>query len=529
MFDTIEDLEKALQAMFIKNIGIYFGCSAGHYDYLPTLSCFSKEEITELVNYIDDNIGKDLSENISAQEAGDVAKRMICYSSYIGMAIAHIVSRGDRIRLSEIRNKFFSINMPSGCLPNQVIRFIGKDIESHKAKEINKLFNIITGNAFSYIYQSQDSSKSYLILRGEATMKMAMKAGYNFYFRDKGIIKGHDADEDQKIIDRLGLCGIDQENQSEERIGQIEKYGALMLKALDENQRQEAYSKLEEIEEVFPEAGVALGQYYFEMNRQTARRHFKIAADAHIHEGEWGYAGTIIHSSVPRKDIANDVEWEKYCLRAAEGGCPDAANEMGNICNRRGCIVEAAYWYGMAYFLEHPQGLIGVKGILQKWLEAGKPEDYKAGTDHYTNERHQAAVLFLKGMSDKPEFEKMERLYLRGEVLAGLFYGYLFQKGNANDYAYDAYNMLLLEDCPHPHIMRCCADMLASGTGTEKDVDEAFRLYTRAAKEGNAPSMYALGQKAMKEGNKDLAAGWFGMAYVRGYDLAGESLATLIE
>ncbi len=542
MFETLEELEKVLHEMYIKNISSYFGCSAGHYDYLPTLSCFSEKDIDDLIFAIMNHTEKETPENISQQEAIDMIRAMIRNASFIGMALAHMLARDGKANLSFFSDKFFSSFMLSHELSNHVLGFIGVDIHSSDSTDLKKLFWGCSGNAHQYISRAQELTTDKVRQRSEVAVGLSVKAGYNLYFRKRGYLQGNDADEDQKKLDLLLIEGFGDKSamvdisgnkeslsDDERKNTLVRRYGALMLKTLDVNTREAAYTEMEKLEVDFPEAGVALGQYYFNIDRQKARYHFKFAADVNIHEGEWGYAGTIIHSSVPRKDIANDVEWEKYCLRAAEGGCSDAANEMGNICNRRGCIVEAAYWYGMAYFLEHPQGLLGVKGILQKWLEAGKPEDYKAGTDHYTNERHQAAVLFLKGMSDKPEFEKMERLYLRGEVLAGLFYGYFFQKGNANEYAYDAYNMLLLEDCPHPHVMRCCADMLASGTGTEKNVDEAFRLYTKAAKEGNAPSMYALGQKAKEEGNNDLAAGWFGMAYVRGYDLAGENLAALVK
>lgn len=309
----------------------------------------------------------------------------------------------------------------------------------------------------------------------------------------------------------------------------MRQYGKLMLKMLDKDKRSAAYAEMEKLETQFPEAGVIVGQYYQGTDLEKAQKHYKVAADAHIHEGEWGYAGTLPHSHISVQTNNNDAEWELYCLRAANGGCPDAANEMGNICNRRECIAEAAYWYAMAYFLEHPQGLISVKGILQKWINAGKPDGYKAGTSSYTRKRHAAAIAFLKSMTNVNMLNELMTLCLDGETLAGLTAAYFFEQSNEDGLAYKAYNALSLSDHPHPHVLRCCADMMISGKGTERDVHEALKLYEKSAKGGNAVAMYVMGQKALKDGDLSLAACWFGMAYSRGYELAEKSLIQISE
>ena len=305
--------------------------------------------------------------------------------------------------------------------------------------------------------------------------------------------------------------------------------GSSILASLNPDKREGIYLGLESFEKYYPEVGILIGQYYQGSDLKKAREHYKIAADAHIGEGEWGYAGTISHSYIPVQTNSNDVEWEMYCLRAAENGCPDAANEIGNICHRRECIAEAAYWYAMAYFLEHPQGLAGVTGMIQEWVAAGKPEGYKAGTSNYTKQRHEAAIAFLKSMTNVNTLDELMTLCMAGETLAGLTAAYFFEQAKHDDMAFKAYNMLVMSDKPHPHALRCCADMMISGKGTEKDVEGALKLYEQSAKGGNAVAMYVMGQKAVKEGDTKLAACWFGMAYARGYELAGESLMHISE
>jgi len=79
------------------------------------------------------------------------------------------------------------------------------------------------------------------------------------------------------------------------------------------------------------------------------------------------------------------------------------------------------------------------------------------------------------------------------------------------------------------YALRCYADMLLAGKGTEKDMEAAFRMYEQAARNGNATAMFVMGQKAVKDGDKDLAACWFGQAYSRGFEMAGEWLSKLAE
>ena len=114
---------------------------------------------------------------------------------------------------------------------------------------------------------------------------------------------------------------------------------------------------------------------------------------------------------------------------------------------------------------------------------------------------------------------------LGGENLAGFILAKILEQHHHDDMAYDVYNALAYGK--HPYALRCYADMNLNGKGTARDVNGAFRMYELSAKGGNAEAMFAMGQKAVKEGDKYLAACWFGQAYVRGMDMAGEWLTRL--
>ena len=121
--------------------------------------------------------------------------------------------------------------------------------------------------------------------------------------------------------------------------------------------------------------------------------------------------------------------------------------------------------------------------------------------------------------------DELMTLTLAGENLAGFILGRIMEQGKHDDMAYTVYNALAFEN--HPYALRCYADMLLAGKGTKRDVEAAFRFFEQSAKGGNAVAMFAMGQKAAKAGDKYLAAAWFGMAYDRGMDMAGEWLEKL--
>lgn len=306
------------------------------------------------------------------------------------------------------------------------------------------------------------------------------------------------------------------------------EYGRLFLLLLDEETRGQGYSELEKLESRFPEAGIVVGQYYQGYDPEKAKKHFKVAADAGIAEGQWGYSQLLRHSYVLDLSNPGDQEYLKYCLAAAEGGSPDAANEVGNICHRLEFYVEATYWYGMAFALEHPCGTAGVRGITKEWRKKGISKDYAAHLEGFTDDRFDTALILFRmfnGTSDADDMDKLMTLNLGGENLAGFILAKIMEQNNQDDMAYTIYNSLSFGK--HPYALRCYADMLLNGKGTERDIEAAFRMYKLAAEGGNVVAMFAMGQKAMKEKDPLMAASWFGQAYVRGMDMAADWLGKL--
>lgn len=313
-------------------------------------------------------------------------------------------------------------------------------------------------------------------------------------------------------------------------IENMRRYGKLMLLLLDPDTREAGYAAMAKMENEFPEAGISLGQYYYGSDQEKAKKHFGIAADAGIAEGQWSYSQLLPHSDVLDLSDTDDKEYLKYCLAAAEGGCPDAANEMGNICHRKEFYAESTYWYGMAYSLEHPSGMVSLRGITKEWATRGKSKAYAPHIEGFTEDRHETTLLLYKMFNQSLEVEDMDKLMklaLGGENLAGFIIAKVFEQHQHDDMAYKVYNALAFEN--HPYALRCYADMLLAGKGTEKDIEAAFRMYEKAALGGNATAMFAMGQKASKAGDKNLAACWFGMALGRGMEMAGEWLSKLAE
>ena len=305
-------------------------------------------------------------------------------------------------------------------------------------------------------------------------------------------------------------------------------FGSIYLTLLNPSTRERGYAELEKMESRFPEAAVTLGQYYQGSNPERAKRHFKIAADAGIAEGQWGYSQMLPHPHVLDLNNEKDKEYLKYCLAAAEGGSPDAANEMGNICHRKDFYEESTYWYGMAYALEHPQGMVSLRGITKEWAQQGIVKEFVPHLEGFSDDRHKTSLLLYKMFNqslDVKDMDELMTLALAGENLAGFILARIMEQGNHDDMAYTIYNALSFEN--HPYALRCYADMLLAGKGTARDVEKAFNMFEESARGGNEAAMFAMGQKAAKDGDKYLAAAWFGMAYNRGMDMAGEWLSGL--
>lgn len=313
-------------------------------------------------------------------------------------------------------------------------------------------------------------------------------------------------------------------------IEDMQRFGKYMLLLLDPDTREAGYDAMKKMEDGFPEASIILGQYYNGINVEEAKKHFRKAAEKGIAEAQWSYSQLLPHSHILDFSDAQDKEYLKYCLAAAEGGCSDAANEMGNICHRKEYYEESTYWYGMAYCLEHPSGMLSMRGITKEWQQKGVSKVFQAHLEGFTEERRATALLIYE-MFTHPLSEKiiddLMILALKGENLAGFIAAKIYEEHNNDDMAYKVYNALAFEY--HPYALRCYADMLMAGKGTERDVGAALRIYEKAAKGGNTVAMFVMGQKAVKDGDKYLAACWFGQAYSRGFEMAGDWLSKLAD
>lgn len=308
------------------------------------------------------------------------------------------------------------------------------------------------------------------------------------------------------------------------------EYGRQYMKLFDENTRDEGYKALEKLESSFPEAGIVVGQRYLAVDPKQAYKHFEVAANAGIAEGYWGAATCLDHSFIPDPTDSNDVLWEKYCLAAAERGCADAANELGNICHRKNCHAEAMYWYHMAFFLEQPDSPSSIAGTMSSWVREGCPEDYRPGTKNYTKERHETALIILKIVSGEEQdlyIHRLLNLALNGDELAGFYLASLYENEGNNEMAFKIYNALAFRE--HVHSLRCFGDFKAIGRGTLQNIPEALKYYEKAADKGDPVAMFIMGQNALNDNNINIAAYWLGAAYSRGYENAGELLARSME
>lgn len=77
------------------------------------------------------------------------------------------------------------------------------------------------------------------------------------------------------------------------------------------------------------------------------------------------------------------------------------------------------------------------------------------------------------------------------------------------------YNALAFEN--DAHAVKCYADMLATGKGVERDMQNAVRFYSLAAEPGERSAMFVV-DEFTKGQNKNLVAYWYGVSHTRGYE-----------
>lgn len=314
-----------------------------------------------------------------------------------------------------------------------------------------------------------------------------------------------------------------QPSQAKPSMSLQERYGKASLKGYKTGKWSEAMVEFQKLEdEGFGEASIALGQYAQMNDKAKALAHFRKAAAKGVAEGAWGCAAIIGHAY--QADINGvDKEWYKYCLQAAQGGCCDAMNELGNMYNRINDYLGAFYWYQMAAYYEHPQGYNAVGGTLAKYMSAGKPA-IASTIDGVCPKDVKNAISIFRCMTqqdklDQPRMDAFMQAAMEDDnEIMGLFIGHFFEDtvkmdGNAKmGYQLAAHNNSIMG-------MKCLADMQAYGKGCERNMQAAAGWYQGASERCEKTACFIMGE-FMRKQNPDLAAYYYAVALRRGYDPA---------
>ena len=301
-----------------------------------------------------------------------------------------------------------------------------------------------------------------------------------------------------------------------------ERYGKASLRAYKTGNWSEAIEEFRKLEdEGLGEASVALGQYVQISDKSKALAHFRKAAAKGVAEGAWGCAAILNH--VYQADINGvDKEWYRYCLQAAQGGCCDAMNELGNMYNRRNDYLGAFYWYQMAAFYEHPQALYAVSGTIDKYKAAGRPKVASTIDGVHPNDVKNAISIFrCITQQDKLDQTRMDNFLSEAmndnNEIVGLFIGQFFENikmdGNAKlGYQLAAHNNSIMG-------MKFFADMQAFGRGCERNLKNAYGWYKAAADAGEKTACFIMGE-FLRKPSPHLAAYYYAVSYRRGYEPA---------
>lgn len=310
--------------------------------------------------------------------------------------------------------------------------------------------------------------------------------------------------------------------QSASQLSQEERYGKASLMVYKTDFSKETIDEFMKLEdEGFTEASIALGQFAQAFDDNVAFAHFKKAADAGSAEGAWSCAAIIGHSKNP--DFwGKDKEWYDFCLKAAKGGCCDAMNELGNAYNRKDDYLAAFYWYNMATWYEHPEGVYGVEGTLDKWSKSDKPALSESINGVSRVEVGAAKYAFRVSIGEEQltpqKVNELMILCLVGSEFMPLFLGHFFEDVIKSDKLAKTYYQV----AGHNHSimgMKCIGDMLAYGKGCTQDMDKAYSWFRAAANADEKTACFIMGEY-YRMSNKYLAAYWYAKAARRGYDAA---------
>ena len=430
-------------------------------------------------------------------------------------AIKVWLSNASRMQITAaccIGNAYESLNV-SYAVARIVEAYEGPEKEEELKKIARMIADTYSYGPFNQIYEDFKTFDLYYIphlqVNGPA-------------FRDT-LPKAEDASDSKKEPDKPSsdkrTLSDDNKSQSAMGLNKEELYGKAWLLLARQNRQAEGLQIMRELDQAgFIEGTIALSM--FTMDKSEKMQLVKKAADAGNSEGEWEYCALLPHSYCPDPQNPADAEWEKYCLAAAEGGCADAMNEMGNIFNRRKHYTESMYWYAMANANGQKDGALSMSGIAKKWTDSGKNRDFIPGSPRFNKARHACAIAYLEIHSESDISVHMHdiiKFSVTGEPIAAYLAGDIYEAQGNDKMAYTAYNAVAFTEDPHG--LKCLADMLITGRGVEEDVKAAMKLYAMAAEKGERSAMFIMGE-FNRETNRNIAAYWYGMAHTRGFEHA---------
>ncbi len=312
-------------------------------------------------------------------------------------------------------------------------------------------------------------------------------------------------------------------NQDTSSLALEERYGKASLVGYKTGKWDKAMVEFQKLEnEGLAEASIALGQLAQMTDRKKALEHFRKAAAKGSAEGAWSVAAILGHSYKAEIN-GKDKEWYKYCLQAAQGGCCDAMNELGNLYNRIDDYLGAYYWYQMASYYEHPQALNALNGTLSKYIAAGKPK-LVAKIDGVRPKDVQNTISIIRVLTKQDSFDNERMKEFRtlamdddNEIMC-LFLGHFFEDIAKMDsdakigYQLAAHNNSIIG-------MKCLADMLMLGKGCDRNVELALDWYIEAADKDEKSACFIMGELSRKK-NPNMAAYYYAKAFRRGYEAA---------
>lgn len=312
---------------------------------------------------------------------------------------------------------------------------------------------------------------------------------------------------------------------------QDRKYGQAILHTMSPDAREKGYEELKQLEdEDYPEAGVALGQYYLNRDKAKARKYFEFAAEFDIGEGFWGLARTIKRSSLLNLDSVADKRWFRCVEEAANRSSLAAMMELAHAYQELNSYCGAAYWYQKAKLYGQEDAGFQLEVLVELWKSANCPSEPAGLPESFTDLQREAGDLILHFYAGSGDYETVYQLTqtaLKEDPVAELTLAYIYESTDNLSNAGKIYRIASTHE--EPYAMRRSGDMHLAGTGLYQNTDRAMQMYQNAAAAGERTAMFELGKCAETfEQDKEKMAYWFACAHVRGYPEASEELRKLI-